>query len=182
MSGDLRRESGDRVAQLEEDAVGVERDRVERLRSRGSLTVGHPSLDHTAMAPRHFSRKDANALLPELRPLVERLAAHRRKLVAAQRERVELTMRVAGNGSGLDSGRLTELDDVVAAELAGVARCANAIHALGAVVKDPESGLVDFPARIEGQEAFLCWQLGEDEVAWWHGLDEGFAGRKPLDP
>jgi len=132
--------------------------------------------------PRHFSRDDANALLVRIRPLVERLVEHRQALVGAQRSRVELTMRVAGNGSGFDSSELVELDETIARELAGVARCVNAIHELGAVVKDPESGLVDFPTQIEGAEAFLCWQLGEDEVAYWHGLEEGFAGRKPLDP
>jgi hypothetical protein len=91
-------------------------------------------------------------------------------------------MRVAGNGSGFDSNAIAELDERIAKELAGVAKSVNAIHELGAVVKDPDTGLVDFPAVVEGAEAFLCWQLGEDEVEFWHGLDEGFAGRKPLDP
>jgi hypothetical protein len=49
-------------------------------------------------------------------------------------------------------------------------------------VKDPDTGLVDFPARLAGAEAFLCWRLGEDEIDHWHGIDEGFSGRKPLDP
>ena len=48
------------------------------------------------------------------------------------------------------------------------------------VVKDLDRGLVDFPALREGEEVLLCWQVGEDEVAFWHGLDEGFAGRKAL--
>jgi hypothetical protein len=49
-------------------------------------------------------------------------------------------------------------------------------------VKDADTGLVDFPAQVAGAEAFLCWRLGEDEIAYWHGIDEGFPGRKPLDP
>jgi hypothetical protein len=91
-------------------------------------------------------------------------------------------MRVAGNGSGFDSSAMADLDERIAKELAGVAQSVNAIHELGAVVKDADTGLVDFPAVVEGAEAFLCWQLGEDEVEYWHGLDDGFAGRKPLDP
>ena len=63
-----------------------------------------------------------------------------------------------------------------------IARCVNAIHGLGAIVKDLDEGLVDFPAVREGEEILLCWRLGEDEVAHWHGLEEGFAGRKLLDP
>jgi hypothetical protein len=47
-------------------------------------------------------------------------------------------------------------------------------------VKDLDRGLVDFPALHDGEEVLLCWQVGEDEVAYWHGVDEGFAGRKPL--
>ena len=58
----------------------------------------------------------------------------------------------------------------------------NEIHGRGAIVKDLDEGLVDFPARREGEEILLCWRLGEDDVAFWHGLEEGFAGRRPIDP
>ena len=54
------------------------------------------------------------------------------------------------------------------------------IHEVGALVKDLDQGLVDFPARREGEDVLLCWRLGEDEVAFWHGLEEGFSGRRPL--
>ena len=130
--------------------------------------------------PRHFTPEQANAALAEVRPLAERLVGHRRALAAAQARRTALAVEIAGNGVGRDARELAELDDRVASELAGVARCVNAIHELGAIVKDPDAGLVDFPARLDGQEVFLCWQLGEDDVAFWHGLDDGFAGRRPL--
>jgi hypothetical protein len=49
------------------------------------------------------------------------------------------------------------------------------------VLRDVDSGLVDFPARVRGgRTVFLCWRLGEPEIAFWHGTNEGFAGRKPL--
>lgn len=134
------------------------------------------------MPPRYFTREEASTLLETIRPLAEKLSQHHRAAAAVQAERAELGLRVAGNGGGLDPGRVAELDEQIARELKGVARCVNAIHELGAIVKDPDSGLVDFPARIEGREAYLCWQLGEDEIAYWHGVDEGFAGRKALDP
>lgn len=54
------------------------------------------------------------------------------------------------------------------------------IQALGVLVKDLDTGLVDFPALRGGEEVLLCWQLGEDEIRYWHGLEEGFAGRKEL--
>jgi hypothetical protein len=50
----------------------------------------------------------------------------------------------------------------------------------GVQVKDLDTGLLDFPSRREGEEVLLCWRVGEDEIRFWHGLEEGFAGRKPL--
>lgn len=132
------------------------------------------------MPPASFTLAEANAALAQVRPLAERLVEHRRRLADAQGERAELGRRVAGNGSGVDPQHLAELEQRVAAELAAIAGCVNGIHALGALVKDPDTGLVDFPARIEGEDAYLCWQLGEAEIAYWHGVEEGFAGRKPL--
>lgn len=124
------------------------------------------------MASGHFSREEANALLPQVRPLAEQLIEHRASLAAAQLERKRLALQIAGNGGGVDSIGAAALDEQIAREHAGVARCANAIHELGGVVKDPDTGLVDFPARIAGTEAFLCWLLGEDEIDHWHGIDE----------
>jgi hypothetical protein len=132
------------------------------------------------MAPRYFSPDEANALLSEVRPLAEELVGHRRALAHAQTARTRIATRIAGNGGGVDAGELAELDDSIGIELTGVARCVNAIHELGAVVKDPDEGLVDFPARLDGHDVYLCWKLGEDEIEYWHGVDEGFAGRKPI--
>lgn len=56
------------------------------------------------------------------------------------------------------------------------------IQATGCVVKDLDVGLLDFPARIDNQDVYLCWKLGEDRIRFYHRQDEGFAGRKPLDP
>lgn len=134
------------------------------------------------MAPRHFTREEANALLAQVRPLTAQLVEHRASLAAAQSERKQLALRIAGNGGGVDLTGAAALDERIAREHAGVARCANAIHELGGVVKDADTGLVDFPAQVAGAEAFLCWRLGEDEIVCWHGIDEGFPGRKPLDP
>lgn len=50
----------------------------------------------------------------------------------------------------------------------------------GVILRDPETGLVDFPSRREGRVVYLCWKLGEDEIAHWHEVDSGFGGRKPL--
>jgi hypothetical protein len=65
----------------------------------------------------------------------------------------------------------------------GVVRSAlERIQSTGCVVKDLEVGLLDFPARIHDEDVYLCWRLGEDKIRFYHRQDEGFAGRKPLDP
>jgi hypothetical protein len=132
--------------------------------------------------PRHFTPKEANAELREIRPLVEELVAHRREQQRLQAQRLELAMKIAGNGGGIDSQKIAEVEEAEHRERVGIASCVNAIHGHGAIVKDLDEGLVDFPALRHGEEILLCWRLGEDEVAHWHGLEEGFAGRKQLDP
>jgi len=132
--------------------------------------------------PRRFTPEEANAELAEIRPLVEQLVAHRREQQRLQAERQELASRIAGNGGGIDSSALAELEEAERAERVEVVRCVNAVHERGAIVKDVDTGLIDFPALREGEEVLLCWQLGEEQVAHWHGLEEGFAGRKRLDP
>ena len=65
-------------------------------------------------------------------------------------------------------------------EAAEVVRSVAELQELGLLVKDLDEGLVDFPALRDGEEVLLCCRLGEEEVAFWHSLDDGFAGRKPL--
>jgi hypothetical protein len=132
--------------------------------------------------PRRFTPAEANAELAEIRPLVERLVASRAEQQRLFGERQELAARIAGNGGGIDGSALGELEEAERRERVEIARCVNAIHERGAIVKDLDTGLVDFPALREGEEILLCWRLGEDKVAHWHGLEEGFAGRKRLDP
>jgi hypothetical protein len=68
-------------------------------------------------------------------------------------------------------------------QLESVVRAAiGRIQGAGCIIKDLDIGLVDFPSRLNGEEILLCWQLGEDRIRFWHRPDEGFAGRKPIDP
>ena len=132
------------------------------------------------MAQRYFTPSEANELLAEVRPLVESLVQHRQGMRLAAEGRARLTAHIAGNGGDLDPQEPGELDEQFQRESHGVTQAAEQLELLGVLVKDLDTGLVDFPALHEGEEVLLCWQLGEDEVAYWHGTDEGFAGRKPL--
>ncbi|MFL5922075.1 MAG: DUF2203 domain-containing protein [Gaiellaceae bacterium] len=132
------------------------------------------------MAERHFTPEEANELLEQVRPLVESLVAHRRSFTVVAARRARLSLRISGNGGDFDPQEPSELEVQLEAEAEAVARTVEALQGLGVLVKDLDRGLVDFPALRNGEEVLLCWQVGEDEIAYWHGLEEGFAGRKPL--
>lgn len=132
------------------------------------------------MGARYFTLDEANEALEEVRPLTEELVGHRRALIELQERQAALTARIAGNGGNVEPHELEEVQEQLDEEVAGIARCLARIQELGALVKDLDAGLVDFPAERDGEEILLCWRLGEDEIAFWHGLEEGFSGRKPL--
>ena len=132
------------------------------------------------MPPRYFTAETANEALAEVRPLAERMVAYRRELAELLQRRSGLTATIAGNGGDLDPGELAGMEAEIGRLAKEVARCVNEIHGLGAEVKDADEGLVDFPALRGEEEVLLCWRLGEAEIRYWHGLEDGFAGRKPL--
>ena len=115
-----------------------------------------------------------------MRPLAERMAELRRRLTVEQRRQAELVTIVGGNGHGNAAREYEQLTQRLEEETRELVACAGEIQALGAVVKDLELGLVDFPSLRDGEEVFLCWRVGEDEIGFWHPVDEGFAGRRPL--
>ena len=127
-----------------------------------------------------FTLEEANAAVAELRPVVAEMVEHARGLAAARHAQVQLVTRIAGNGGDMQPSDLRELAEKIQAEADAIAACAERIDAAGAQIKSLEEGLLDFPSVRDGEEILLCWKLGEDEIRYWHGVDEGFAGRKPL--
>jgi len=130
--------------------------------------------------PRVFTPEEANDALTSIRPIAERMVRHAAALAAAQAHQRDLVQRIGSNGGDLSPGEVRDAAADVERELEAVAECVAALDGEGVQVKDVGAGLVDFPARHEGRDVLLCWRVGEPEVAHWHGLDEGFAGRKPL--
>jgi hypothetical protein len=129
---------------------------------------------------RVFTLEEANAALTELRPIVERMVQHRRDLTAAQTRQVELVTRIAGNGGDMVPSDLHDLAETIQREADAISDCAERINQAGAQVKSLEEGLLDFPAKRGEEDVLLCWKLGEDEIRFWHGTDEGFSARKRL--
>jgi hypothetical protein len=122
------------------------------------------------MPRRTYTVESANALLPHLAPALVEL---RDSFEKAARIRTRIERAAAGNGWS------AHRDDEQKA-MARVAELLNRLNEWGVELRDASSGLIDFPAEINGQEAYLCWRLGEPEVAYWHSPDDGFAGRRPL--
>lgn len=121
---------------------------------------------------RHFTAAEANAMLPRLTRLVVRLTDALGLLEGQREEAIRALMTARGNGK---SHPLPAVDG-----LALVKDVVSDIETLGCILKDFDNPTVDFPALIGGKEVYLCWRFGEKEIQAWHGLDEGFAGRRPL--
>lgn len=129
---------------------------------------------------RTFTPEEASELLPRVRPLAERIVERKRRLDEAQSGRDELRARIAANGGDITPADVAEAEEAVAREAEAIAALVDELQELGVLVKDLDLGLVDFPSVREGEVVLLCWRVGEEEIGFWHGVDEGYAGRKPI--
>jgi hypothetical protein len=129
---------------------------------------------------RTFTPDEANAALIDVRPLAEQMVEAKRALDAAQEESDVAARSISGNGGGIPPAELAALHQQLEHRATVLAGIVSELHELGVQVKDLDSGLVDFPSLRGGEPVLLCWRVGEDEVAFWHGLEDGFAGRQPL--
>jgi hypothetical protein len=134
---------------------------------------------------RFFDLDEANETLRELGPILDALRDQRTELIRL-RDRVlaatpgdeapaGTSPATAEAAENLRNLRM-RMQGVIDQMQAGVVR----IDELGVTLRDIETGLIDFPALVTGRQVWLCWRLGEDEVAWWHELSTGFEGRLPL--
>ncbi len=128
----------------------------------------------------YFTREEAEALLPQIEPLLLDLQQRHDTLLTLRSDLESLQTRMRGNGHGLHE-RLEQLRRQYATALEAVNTLIRRIQSFGCQIKDPAMGLIDFPALRDGREILLCWRLGEEGIHWWHDLDAGFRGRQPLE-
>lgn len=129
-----------------------------------------------------FSVEEANQVVAEVRPVVERLVRAKRELDRTENRIDVLTVALSGAGeSNPDRVELSELGQRRKTLGVEIERHLRTLHRRGCVVKDVDRGLLDFYAVSGDRLIFLCWQLGEDEVSHWHTLEGGFASRQPLN-
>jgi len=140
-------------------------------------------MDHEGNEPKLFSLSEAERARRKVEPLlIEAMEGHR------QMEKLDEKLSAIANRILIMGGVTIDYD--VAAHMRSehdrtmtkVRDALEQIHATGCLVKDLDSGLVDFPALLKNEEVYLCWRLGEDRIRFYHRQDEGFSGRKPIDP
>ena len=119
---------------------------------------------------RVFTVEEADELIPALQPSLERIREARQVVLEGGRA---VQDSAAANGGGERGKAYWEA-------LRSLRRDVEGILGHGVILRDPETGLIDFPARKEGRDIFLCWRLGEERVMFWHSPDTGFGGRQPL--
>jgi hypothetical protein len=131
---------------------------------------------------RRFTLQQAESLLPELEAEVRRAIALKSEYAEAASEMEAISRRITLSGGAVVNReqlvRLKSRRDTSAAQLK---EAIEAIQQFGCLVKDLDIGLLDFPTLFRGQEVYLCWRLGEPAIQFWHGVEEGFRGRKKID-
>ena len=124
--------------------------------------------------PRYFTLEQANDALDLIRPWMDEVQAIRRKIMSSQPEAWTAIEKSVGNGGN------RALSDMIQ-DFEKLDALVHRILETDVLIKDINIGLLDFPALRNGQEVYLCWQYGEDEIAFWHEVDAGYAGRQPID-
>ena len=132
------------------------------------------------MQERMFTLEEANDLVPWLEERFEAMAPLRAELVRQQEELLSLLRRRRSNGHSSSEEDISESERIVSQLTQRLQEAVAEITSRGIQVRDIGRGLVDFPARREGEIVYLCWQRGEPSIDWWHPTDTGFAGRRPL--
>jgi hypothetical protein len=122
---------------------------------------------------RYFSLEQARAVLEIIRPLVGEILEIRQSILKRQPEVWPVLAKAAGNGG-------SKVASEIAQEFARLDQNVRQILATGALLKDVNMGLVDFPAWLDDREVYLCWKYGEEDIQFWHEVDGGFSGRRPL--
>jgi hypothetical protein len=124
--------------------------------------------------PRYFTLQEANETLDFIRPLMDQVQQIRRKVLENQPEAWPAILKSAGNGGNRALSNLVQDFEKFDALI-------HRIQSTGVLIKDINQGLLDFPALKDGREVYLCWQDGEGEIAFWHEIEAGFAGRQPIE-
>jgi hypothetical protein len=140
-------------------------------------------MDHEENEPKLFSLTEAERARRELEPLLIEAMENRRKVADLDEKLSAVANRILMMGGiTIDYESVARVRSEHNRLISQIKDALDRIHSTGCVVKDLDTGLLDFPAILKNEEVYLCWRLGEDRIRFYHRQDEGFAGRKPIDP
>lgn len=129
-----------------------------------------------------FTIDEAQSLLPVLEALLKRAIEGKQQAEQVDGSLTELARQIyLAGGMRVDSGRVAKLRGEMEAHLGRVRESIAEIDAIGAQLKDLDTGLLDFPCRLEDQVVLLCWRMGEATIEHWHTVETGFKDRQPVD-
>jgi len=132
--------------------------------------------------PRFFTLQQAEEVLPEVASSIREAVALKGRCETIETEWQTFSERLATTGGmWVDRALVSEQKNRRKETAVALKQAIEKVHEFGCVVKDLDLGLVDFPTLFQGEEVYLCWKLGEPGIQFWHGVDEGFRGRKPID-
>jgi hypothetical protein len=132
--------------------------------------------------PRFFTLLEAEALLPQIQKYLQKLSSAKQQHEEADAQITGIHQRIAlAGGSIPPHAQLLELKQQKEAAARHLKETVEAIHDTGCQLKDLEMGLIDFPTLYRGQEVYLCWKSGERDIGYWHHVEDGYRGRRPID-
>jgi hypothetical protein len=137
---------------------------------------------NTSDAKKYFTVAEANAMLPLVRAIVDDIVRLWNE-IEERKERLDQVRRLPGHRRDDDNPydeEVQQIDEDIEREHRNLEEFCDELRRLGVELKDPRVGLIDFLTQIDGREAYLCWKLGEGDIAFWHELEAGFAGRQSL--
>jgi hypothetical protein len=130
-----------------------------------------------------FSLTEAERLRSQLEPVLIEAMEQRRKLGELEDQLGSISEKIQRSGGMLVNYEQTARVRIERNRSEESLRSSiERIHSTGCIVKDLDIGLLDFPSRLNNEDVYLCWRLGEDRIRFYHRQDEGFSGRKPIDP
>jgi hypothetical protein len=132
--------------------------------------------------PRYFTLPQAESLLPEVERFLRDALLHKSEAQKAHQELEEASDRIRmSGGMRVNPGQFLAVRARRDTSVAALKEALEQIEKAGALVKDLDIGLIDFLSRFQDRDVCLCWKLGESGIGFWHSVDEGFQGRKPID-
>lgn len=126
------------------------------------------------MNSRYYTLAEARAMLPKVKQLMNMVQTARQEILRLRPEVWPVLRKASMNGGGRETGELLLHFQRLESGVKGILN-------MGILIKDVDEGLIDFLGKRNGREIYLCWKHGEDDIEYWHDVEAGFAGRRPID-